>query len=235
MLNARSADELKAAATALHADPQVQASGGTAEWCEADLADPAGIVHLLGTTVSQLGPIDILVSNTGGPPAGKFLDHTDDAVWHAAFNLLVMAPVRLSRGVLPAMAERGWGRLIYITSTAIKQPILHLNLSSVIRPAVAGLAKTIALEYADRGITSNVVLPGPYDTDRSIETLRLQQEATGRNIDDLMRERAAGHPMKRSGDPLELGAMVAFLASQSAAFTNGAVIWVDGGVVQSTL
>jgi len=235
MLNARSAADLERAATILHSDPQVQAAGGSAEYLVADLADPGEIAALLEGTRQQLGPIDILVSNTGGPPAGRFLDHTDDTVWMAAYNLLVMAPVRLTRGVIPEMATRGWGRCIYITSTSIKQPILHLNLSSVIRPAVAGLAKTIALEYAASGITSNVVLPGPYDTDRTFETLRIQSEQTGKSIDQLRQERAASHPMHRSGEPAELGATVAFLASKQAAFTTGTVLWVDGGVIQATL
>lgn len=235
MLNARSEEELARTATFLHADAQVQASGGSAEWIAGDLSDPGDIAALLAGTVAQLGPIDVLVSNTGGPPAGHFMDHTDDTVWQAAYNLLVMAPVRLTRGVIPSMVERGWGRCIYITSTSIKQPHLHLSLSSIVRPAVAGLAKTIALDFAAQGITSNVVLPGPYDTDRSVETLRLASEKTGKSIEQLQQERAASHPMKRSGDPDELGAVVAFLASQQAAYTNGTVLWVDGGVVQSTL
>ncbi|MEO7994998.1 MAG: SDR family oxidoreductase [bacterium] len=235
MLNARSADDLARTAAEFHADPQVQAAGATVEWCAGDLSDPAEVTHLLEATAAQLGAIDILVANTGGPPAGRFLDHASDATWEAAFNQLVMTPVRLCRGVVPGMAERGWGRLVFITSTSIKQPILDLNLSSVVRPAVAGLAKTLALEYAKAGITSNVVLPGPFDTDRALETLRLASEKTGKSIPILQQERAAKHPMGRSGEPEELGDAVAFLASQRASYINGAVLWVDGGVVTATL
>jgi len=235
MLNARSADELRATAEEFSQDLQVQHSGGQVEWYDADLSDPEQVIGLIDACEDQLGPVDILVSNTGGPPAGRFGDLNNDQQWLDAYNLLVMAPVRLCRGVIPGMAERGWGRIIFITSTSIKQPILHLALSSIVRPAVAGLSKTLALEYADRGITSNVVLPGPYDTERSVETLRLQSEATGESIPELMKKRAASIPVKRSGDPMELGAVVAFLASQQAAYTTGTVLWVDGGTVQTTL
>ena len=171
---------------------------------------------------------DVLVLNAGGPPPGRILDVDDDG-WQAAFDLLLRGPLRLARAALPAMAGRGFGRVVLVTSTAVRQPQPDLATSVVLRAAVTSAAKLLSREYADRGVTVNCVAPGPTGTDRRRQILTARAEATGASYADLDAADVATVPAGRAGRPEEVGAAVTFLASAAASYVNGTVLTVDGG------
>ena len=201
---------------------------------EADLTDAAQIRRLVDGALERLGRIDILVTNNGGPPAG-FFDDFDDEAWLAAHQLTLLSAVRLIRAVLPAMRARKWGRIINITSVSVKQPIDNLLLSNVYRPGVTGLAKTLSAQVAADGVTVNNVAPGYTRTGRVLELARARAASGAQTVEAVLADRAANIPMRRMGEPGELAALVAFLASERAAYITGATIQVDGGYVASLL
>ncbi|HJU65695.1 MAG TPA: SDR family oxidoreductase, partial [Gemmatimonadaceae bacterium] len=172
--------------------------------------------------------------NTGGPPAGPFEAHSPEA-WQAAVRQNLDSVVNLTRAVLPGMKERRWGRIVNITSIAVKQPVQNLILSNSVRAAVTGFARTLANEVGQFGITVNSVMPG-YTRTRRVEELAEKNAAlhgTTPEAELAVWERET--PMGRIGEPRELAAMVAFLASERASFTTGASIPVDGGWIRSLL
>ncbi|MCU7723909.1 SDR family oxidoreductase [Actinoplanes sp. KI2] len=171
---------------------------------------------------------DVLVLNAGGPAPGRILA-VDDAAWQRAFDLLLRGPLRLARRALPAMAVRGFGRVVVVTSTAVRQPQPDLAASVVLRAAVTGAAKLLSREYADRGVTVNCVAPGPTATDRRRAVLTARADRTGATYAELDAADVATVPAGRAGRPGEVGAVVAFLASEAASYVNGTVLTVDGG------
>jgi len=190
---------------------------------------------IVAATVGEFGRIDILVNNAGGPPAGNFASF-GDAQWQAAFELNLLSTVRLVRQVLPHMRKTGSGRIITIVSTSVKQPIDGLLLSNAIRSGVVGLAKTLSVELAPDNITVNNVCPGRILTDRLRQIYHLNERVQqGVSEETVLKEMAQEIPMGRVGKPEELGALVAFLASQQAAYITGTTIQVDGGLVRSLL
>ncbi len=201
---------------------------------QADLTDGAQIRRLADGTLARFGRIDILVTNNGGPPAGFFADFDDEA-WLAAHQLTLLSAVRLIRAVLPTMRAQRWGRIINLTSVSVKQPIDNLLLSNVYRPGVIGLAKTLSAQVAVEGITVNNVAPGYTRTDRVLDLARARAGASDQTVDEVLAGIVADVPMQRMGEPAELAALVAFLASEQAAFITGATIQVDGGYVASLL
>jgi 3-oxoacyl-[acyl-carrier protein] reductase len=201
---------------------------------QVDLTDAAQIRHLADETLRRFGRIDVLVTNNGGPPAGYFSDFDDEA-WLAAHQLTLMSAVRLIRAVLPAMRAQQWGRIVNITSVAVKQPIDNLLLSNVYRPGVTGLAKTLSTQVAGEGITVNNVAPGYTRTDRVVELNRARALEQGRSPDEVMADMTASYPMHRMGEPEELAALVAFLASERASYITGTTILVDGGYAKGML
>lgn len=210
------------------ADEIAAATGTEVLAVPTDLALPQDIEHLVRETVNQFGAIHILVTNAGGPPPGYFFEFDDEA-WQDAFNLTLMSVVRLLRGVLPVMQEQQWGRIINITSLSVKEPLDHLILSNSIRASVHGLAKTLATQLGDQGITINNVMPGSFQTGR-LEQLAEQTAAqTGQTPAEVLAELGQKAPVDRIGQPEELGALVAFLASEQAAYITGASIPIDGG------
>jgi 3-oxoacyl-[acyl-carrier protein] reductase len=146
-----------------------------------------------------------------------------------------MSAVRLIRGVLPTMRTQGWGRIVNITSVSVKQPIDNLLLSNVYRPGVVGLAKTLSAQLAAEGITVNNVAPGYTRTDRVLELDEARAADEGITVEEVVADRTASYPMKRMGEPEELAALVAFLASERASYITGTTIQVDGGYVQGIL
>ncbi len=188
-----------------------------------DIADPATADRIL----DEVTP-DILVLNAGGPPPGRILDVGDDQ-WRAAFELLVLGPLRLARRALPGMAERGFGRVIVVTSTAVRQPQPDLAASVVLRAAMTSAAKLLAREYADHGVTVNCVAPGPIATDRRHQVLSARADRLGSTVAAQDAADTATVPAGRPGDPAEVGAAIAFLASAAASYVNGTVLTVDGG------
>ena len=200
----------------------------------ADLTDAAQIEHLVSETMRRYERIDVLVTNNGGPPAGFFDDFADDA-WLKAHQLTLLSAVRLIRAVLPAMRAQKWGRIVNITSVSVKQPIDNLLLSNVYRPGVVGLAKTLASQLAEEGITINNVAPGYTRTDRVLELAEARARDEDKAVEEVLETTTAGFPMKRMGEPEELAALVAFLASDQASYITGTTIPVDGGYARGLL
>jgi 3-oxoacyl-[acyl-carrier protein] reductase len=200
----------------------------------ADVATKAGIDAVLSAAEREFGHVDILVTNGGGPPAGPFESHAPDA-WDAAVRGTLTSVVELVRGVLPGMRERRWGRIVNVTSIAVKQPVDGLILSNSVRAAVTGFARTLANEVAPLGITVNNVMPGYTRTARVEELADRRATLEGTTRDAAFAAWESQIPMGRLGEPAEFGAMVAFLCSAQASYTTGASIPVDGGWIKSLL
>lgn len=199
----------------------------------ADVADPAGVARVAGAAAA-FGPVDILVTNAGGPPAGPFEAHSADA-WREAVRTNLDSVVALTRAVLPGMKARRWGRIVNVTSIAVKQPVDGLILSNSVRAAVTGFARTLANEVAPFGVTVNNVMPGYTRTARVDELAQSNAERKGTAPDDEFAVWERQIPMGRLGEPAEFGAMVAFLCSHQASYTTGASIPVDGGWIRGLL
>ena len=176
----------------------------------------------------RYGPPDVLVVNAGGPPPGRILGVADEA-WRSGTELLLLGPLRLARLALPGMASRGFGRLVFVTSTTVRQPQPDLALSVVLRAAVTAAAKLLSLEYAADGVTVNCVAPGATDTRRRREVLAARASRPAEPLAELDAADTAEVPAGRPGTPDEIAAAVAFLASADAGYVNGTVLTVDGG------
>ena len=190
----------------------------------ADTGDLERLRALPGEVAEKLGPVEILIANTGGPPPGGALDNSPEE-WEAAFRSLVLAPKVLIEGVLPGMRERGWGRIVNVSSSSIREPIQGLTLSNANRLAALGLLETLADEVGGDGITVNTVATGMFATDRLADP---QGSLAG--AEEAARQRV---PAKRLGTPEEYGDLVAFLSSERAAYLTGVVVPLDGGLLRS--
>lgn len=197
-----------------------------------DLTAASDIERLVADVKRDLGPVSILITNSGGPPPGDFGDATDDK-WEFAYQLTFLSAVRLIRATLPDMKAQRWGRIINFASRAIKEPIPGLMISNAVRLAVAGMAKTLAGEVAEYGITVNNIGPGPTTTDRAIQLAARRAEAKGITVDEELALTADSIPMKRLARPEEQAAAVAFLASEWAGYITGVSLLVDGGAVKA--
>lgn len=184
-------------------------------------------------TVEALGPVDILVTNTGGPPAARFLDLTE-AKWKGGVETTLMNVVRLCRLVLPEMRRRRRGRIIHLTSLVAKQPLDLLTISSTLRAGLSALTKTMSNEFAAEGVLVNAVLPGHVLTDRQVHLNEIRSKETGLSVEEYAARVQRAIPLGRYGKPREIGDVVAFLASDRAGYLTGATIQVDGGIIQST-
>ena len=200
----------------------------------ADLSQEQDTMEAVAAAHSALGSIDILVCNTGGPPAMRFLD-TEQHHWDSAYKLLLTSAVGLARGFLPGMIEKRWGRLIFMTSIAVKQPVDNLILSNSIRSAVTGLAKSLSSETAGSGITSNCVLTGFTLTDRIDYLAKKAMESEGVTYEKALEKWTSEIPAGRMAQPCEVAALAVFLASCQAAYITGQSIAVDGGWIKSLL
>jgi 3-oxoacyl-[acyl-carrier protein] reductase len=190
----------------------------------ADTDDLERLRRLPGEVAEALGPVEILVANTGGPPGGGALDSSLEE-WEQAFRSLVLAPRVLIESVLPGMRERGWGRIVNVASSSVREPIAGLALSNANRMAAVGLLKTLSDEVAGHGITINTVATGMFATDRLADRHGSLDQAEA-----AARERI---PAGRLGTPEEYGDLVAFLCSERAAYLTGTVIPLDGGMLRS--
>jgi len=190
----------------------------------ADAGDLDGLTELVAEVETELGPIDILVANTGGPPKGLALDNSI-AEWEEAYRSLVLGVRVLVGAVLPGMRDRGWGRIVNIGSNSTVEPIPALTLSNANRLAAIGFLKTLASEVAADGVTVNTIATGKFATDRLVEN-----EGSLENAERTARDTV---PAKRLGLPEEFGDLVAFLASDRATYINGTTIPIDGGLLRS--
>ncbi|MFZ1701692.1 MAG: SDR family oxidoreductase [Pyrinomonadaceae bacterium] len=198
----------------------------------ADVSNAEDIERLFKAGVEDYGKIDILVTNSGGPPAGPF-DSLTRQSWDDAVRILLTSVLDLTRLILPGMKERGWGRILNITSIASKQPVDNLMLSNAVRAAVTGFAKTLANEVAADGVTVNNILPGYTLTERLDELIDFLAERESLTADEIRGRWEAEIPMKRLGAPKEFAALAAFLVSERASYITGSSIAVDGGWIKS--
>jgi len=208
----------------------LRASGADAAGVRADVSREDDLAALFAAADERFGRLDVLVANAGGPSAGAFMDASDER-WQAAFELTLMSAVRAMRLAVPRMRQAGYGRIVVIGSSSSKQPIEGLVLSNAFRPALAGVVKTLAREVAADGITVNMVSPGRIDTDRVRGLDATRARADGVPYDQYRAAYERTIPARRYGAPRDLGALVAFLASDAAGYVTGQNILVDGGMV----
>jgi len=198
----------------------------------ADMTVPADILRVFEQGFERFGRIDILITNSGGPPAGTF-DKLSSEQWNQAAAGVLMNVVEMCRLCLPGMKTRGWGRILNITSIAAKQPVENLMLSNSLRAAVTGFAKSLANEVASFGITVNNILPGYTATERVVQLAETLAEREGVEPSAIRSRWESEIPMQRLGRPEEFAALAAFLVSERASYITGSSIAVDGGWIRS--
>ncbi len=225
-LLSRSADALKAVKEALP-----RKHGQQHRWFAVDMAQTDSLRDAL-TDIVASHPIEILINNTGGPPGGAAHTATTDA-YETAFRQHLLAGQTLVQALLPGMRASGYGRIVNVISTSVKEPIAGLGVSNAVRAAVASWAKTLSSELAADGITVNNVLPGYTRTARLDGLLAAQARSSGRDEDDIAKGMLAAVPARRFGEAAEVGAVIAFLCTPAAAYVNGVSIAVDGGRTRS--
>jgi len=225
VVNGRNAETVGATAAEIR-----DRTGATVHESVADVTTPEGREQLLALCPAP----DILVNNAGGPPPGDFRDWDADD-WQRAVNNNMITPILLIRAVVDGMMEREFGRIVNITSSAVKAPIDILGLSNGARAGLTGFVAGLARKTVARNVTINGLLPGPFDTDRLAQTMGSVAESTGRPLADIRAERAAANPAGRFGRPEEFGAFCAFLCSAHAGYVTGQNIVLDGGAFPGTL
>lgn len=197
-----------------------------------DLAQLDVIDARIAEIESKLGPVDILVNNTGGPPPTTA--HSQDAaLWSKHFDSMVLSVIKITDRVLPGMRERKWGRVVTSTSSGVVSPIPNLGISNALRLTLVGWSKTLSREVGRDGITVNIVLPGRIATDRITFLDEARAKREGRPVADVSAESQASIAVGRYGKPSEYGDVVAFLASEQAAYLTGSTLRIDGGLITS--
>lgn len=198
---------------------------------ESDVSKAGDIKNVVSETLNKYSKVDILVNNAGGPPPGTFLDFSLED-WQKAIELNLFSTITFSKEIIPRMVEQNWGRIVNITSVAVKQPIDGLILSNTARAGVVGLAKTLSNEFAPHNITVNNVCPGRIMTDRITQLATERANKEGRSIDEVITAMEQDIPLGRIGRPEELASLVVFLASEKASYITGTTIQVDGGITK---
>ncbi|WP_428375260.1 SDR family oxidoreductase [Lichenicoccus sp.] len=222
----RSLAPLEAVVSAIRAD------NGKALALEWDLGDLARVDDRIGRVEAALGPVDVLVNNTGGPPPSPAAGQPA-STWQAQFEAMVLSVIAITDRVLPSMRQRGWGRIITSTSSGVVAPISNLAISNALRLTLLGWSKTLAREVARDGITVNVVVPGRIATPRVAFLDDQKAHRESRAAADVAAESIAAIPLGRYGEPQEYANVVAFLAGTAASYMTGSVVRVDGGLIQS--
>lgn len=223
----RSTDNLDAARFA------IEAAGSEALAVACDVSSRDDLERWVEATSATFGQIDILVTNTGGPPAAKFAQLTEEQ-WRTGIDSTLLNVVRLCKLVLPGMQERKWGRIVHITSLVAKQPLELLTISSTLRAGLSGLTKTLSDQVARDNVTVNALLPGHILTDRQIHLNEIRSKEQGVTMEEYASRVEASIPMGRFGRPEEIGDVIAFLCSERASYITGVSLQVDGGIIRST-
>lgn len=228
IMNARGESTLNEASQAIAEEygTEVMAVAG-------DVSIPADIRRIFDAGIERFGQIDILITNSGGPPAGRFEDLSPEQ-WDAAVSVLLTSVVEMTRLVLPGMKERRWGRVLNVTSIAAKQPVENLMLSNSLRAGVTGFSKTLAAEVGEYGITVNTILPGYTATERVNELAGHLAKKEGVDEAEIRSRWEKEIPLGRLAEPREFAAMAAFLVSERASYVTGSSIAVDGGWIRSS-
>ena len=229
-VNGRDAETLAATARAIREE-----TGGDVIEVAGDMRQPADIARLVDETVRQRGGLDVVVCNAGGPPPGNFESFPDDEPWLHAINLNLMSTLRLTRAAIPHLEARGGGSITNIVSISVKQPIPDLILSNTARTAVIGLAKSLAGEFAGRNIRVNNICPGTTLTNRIRSLAENRARASGKSVEEVLKEDAQAIPMGRIGTPEEFANVVVFIASPAASYVTGDTIQVDGGAYRGLM
>ncbi len=211
---------------------EIRAAGGEAVTVVWDVADLDVIAANVAAVEKALGPIDILINNTGGPPPTPAAGQ-DPALWLEKFNAMVLSVIAITDAVLPGMRSRRWGRIITSTTSGVIAPAANLAISNSLRAALHGWSKTLSREVAAEGVTVNVIVPGRIATDRITFLDGERAKREGKPIEAVAAANTAQIPLGRMGDPAEYGAVAAFLASVQAAYMTGTVTRVDGGLIAS--
>ncbi|HQR83302.1 MAG TPA: SDR family oxidoreductase [Polynucleobacter sp.] len=208
----------------------IEAAGGKALALSWDLSDLKVIDNMVSQVEQELGPIDILINNTGGPPPTPAAGQ-DPALWQKSFNDMILSLITITDRVLPGMRQRKWGRIITSTTSGAISPIKNLAISNTLRAALLAWSKTLSAEVAQDGVTVNVIMPGRVATDRLRELDEARAKRENLSYEDVVKLSLQLIPAGRYGDPQEYGDTAAFLASQNASFITGSVIRVDGGQI----
>lgn len=211
----------------------IEKSGSEALAVRCDVGIGDDLQRWADATVATFGKIDILVTNTGGPPAGRFLQLTEEQ-WRAGIDLALMNVVRICSMVIPGMQQRQWGRIVNITSLVAKQPLDLLTISSTVRAGLSALTKTLADQVARDNILVNAVLPGHIRTDRQRELNEIRAREQNISVDEFAARVEQSIPLGRFGRAEEIGDAVAFLCSERAGYITGISLQVDGGIIRST-
>jgi len=199
-----------------------------------DVRNADQIAAWAAKTIDTFGGVDLLMTNSGGPPAGAVLSF-DDAAWQNAAELLLFSTLRMVRAAVPSMRQRGGGAILMSTSSSVKEPIPNLGLSTVLRASVSALAKTLALELAADKIRVNQIIPGRIDTDRVRQLDEIAAKRQGVTPEQAKAKSIGTIPVGRYGQPVEFGRVGAFLLSDAASYMTGATVQVDGGAIRSVL
>jgi 3-oxoacyl-[acyl-carrier protein] reductase len=225
----RNATEIEAARADITAK-----TGGDVVAVVGDVSRPSDVAAIVRAAIDGFGRVDILVTNAGGPPSGKFETLTPE-MWQAAVDLTLMSVINLTSAVLPGMKERKWGRIINVTSITVKQPVDGLMLSNSLRAAVTGFARTLANEVAGAGVTVNNILPGYTRTERVTQLSEAAAKREGITAEAAVGKWEAEIPMKRLGEPPEFACLAAFLASERASYITAQNVAVDGGWIRGLI
>jgi 3-oxoacyl-[acyl-carrier protein] reductase len=228
-INSRDAARIKAAAAAIHTETGVQVIGLSGDVTSAETAE-----SLIAQTVATLGGLDLLITNSGGPPAGTFESH-DEANWQKAIELCLMSHVRLIKAALPHLRKSSAASVLTVTSVSVKQPMTNLVLSNSVRAATVGLTKSLAIELGRDGIRFNSILPGWTETERVAELMTFNAKQSGGTIESEIGKRTQETALGRMGQPGEFANAAAFLLSPAASFITGVMLNVDGGYYKGTL
>ncbi|ASK62634.1 3-oxoacyl-ACP reductase [Virgibacillus phasianinus] len=228
LLASRSEETLQTAVTEI----KNETSNKNVDYIVCDMKDKEAIQAMVEKASKRNGTVDVLINNAGGPPAGKFLDMTDED-WYHAFELNLLSFIRTTRAVVPFMQKQNQGHIVNIASSSIKQNLDNLVLSNTMRPGIAGLAKSLSQELGEDNILVNTVGPGTIETDRIRALNHHRAVQTGSSVAEVKQKAERQVPMKRYGRPDEFARAIVFLASGANTYISGQSLIVDGGLVKA--